>query len=471
MRFISIQMTTEAEVFIVGNLCPRMRVETYLLLLLCVDCLGQIGMLDDRFDPGHGLNIEPSAGAWLRVGSAEQGVFVAGSFTEANGTNRNHIARLNSGGGLDLSFDPGTGAQDRGLTVLALAIQPDGKVIIGGVFTNVNGYYRNRIARLNADGSVDQSFECNPGPNGLISRILLQSDGKLLVRGSFTQWSIRDRRFVVRLMHDGRSDYLYDTSWNDVAGDAMALQLDGKLLIGGFPYMFDTDVPIIRINTNGTRDLTFRTEVEFNVKAVALEPDGRIVIAGGFEHVNGARRVNIARLNPDGSTDLSFDANLPYALGVSIGCIARCPDGKWLAGGYFAAQDGYPGNYLMRLNSDGSFDDSFDSGLGPNGWVSDLALQNDGKVLIVGNFTSVDGIPRNGIARLHGDPRLSAQSVPQGVEISWPSIYTNFVLQTASILPSTNWITVTNSPVLLSNFCVLTNPITSSNQFFRLAKP
>src|SRR5262249_24554335 len=116
------------------------------------------GSLDATFNPGAGPNANV-----LRVAAQADGhVVIAGLFSTVNGTNRNHVARLNANGTLDLGFDPGSGP-DRYPYLLAL--QSDGKVLIGGGgFTNVAGTWRNGIARLNSDGSVDQSFDPGPGP-------------------------------------------------------------------------------------------------------------------------------------------------------------------------------------------------------------------------------------------------------------------------------------------------------------------
>jgi hypothetical protein len=94
-----------------------------------------------------------------------------GEFTTVRGAVRNQVARLNSDGSVDDSFDPDGGANNQ---VECLAIQPDGKVIIGGWFTSFNGAARSRIARLNADGSLDTSFDPGSGANGVVTSLALQ---------------------------------------------------------------------------------------------------------------------------------------------------------------------------------------------------------------------------------------------------------------------------------------------------------
>src|SRR6185436_5746463 len=112
-------------------------------------------------------------------------VIVAGGFNSFNGTQRNGVARLNADGSLDRNFDPGLGAD---LALWVAALQPDGKVIIAGEFTTFNGFPRPHIARLNLDGSLDTSFDPGTnGPNGTIWSMALQPDGRVVIAGEFTQ--------------------------------------------------------------------------------------------------------------------------------------------------------------------------------------------------------------------------------------------------------------------------------------------
>jgi uncharacterized delta-60 repeat protein len=127
-------------------------------------------------------------------------VLIAGSFTRVNGTDRKHIARVNADGSLDNSFNPGTGAN--GYSVSPIVMQPDGKVLICGSFTSINGTNRNRIARLNADGSLDSSFNPGTGPDGLVRSIALQPDGNVVIGGDFFSINGVTRHYVARLYGD-----------------------------------------------------------------------------------------------------------------------------------------------------------------------------------------------------------------------------------------------------------------------------
>ncbi|HNR29006.1 MAG TPA: tail fiber domain-containing protein, partial [Candidatus Dojkabacteria bacterium] len=107
------------------------------------------------------------------------------------------IARINSDGSLDTTFNPGSGAND---TVTSLAIQTDGKIVIGGNFTTYNGTARNRIARINSDGSLDTTFDPGSGANDTVSFLAIQADGKIVIGGNFTTYNNASRGRIARLL-------------------------------------------------------------------------------------------------------------------------------------------------------------------------------------------------------------------------------------------------------------------------------
>jgi len=158
-------------------------------------------------------------------------VIIGGQFTTYNGTARNCIARLNADGSLDATFNPGSGADG---TVLTTALQPDGKVIIGGFFTTYNGTARNRIARLNADGSLDATFNPGSGASHTVRTIALQPDGKVIIGGNFTTYNGTARARMARLNADGSLDATFNPGLGaDGTVRTIALQPDGKVIIGG----------------------------------------------------------------------------------------------------------------------------------------------------------------------------------------------------------------------------------------------
>jgi uncharacterized delta-60 repeat protein len=228
-------------------------------------------------------------------------VLIGGDFDQLYGASpRNRIARLNVDGTLDATFDPGTGANDE---VLRLALQSDGKVLIGGRFTEVGGVARNRIARLNANGTLDATFDPGTGTNGTPWHLALQPDGKVLIGGSFTEVNGVARNRIARLNANGTLDAAFNPgTGTNGAPLHLALQPDGKVLIGGEFTEVDGVARnrIARLNANGTLDTTFNpgAGADYIVNSVSVQPDGKVLIGGWFTQVGGEAHPRIARLMP-----------------------------------------------------------------------------------------------------------------------------------------------------------------------------
>jgi len=283
------------------------------------------GSHDASFNPGSGANDFISA-----VSLASDGkIVIGGKFTSYNGQNRYCVARLNDDGSLDASFNPGLGASD---TVWALAQQPDGKILIGGEFTSVNGFTRAYIARLNSNGSVDTTFNPTNALNGAVETIAVAADGTIYVGGQFTSAGGVSRNYVARLLADGSLDAAFDPRTGaDGPVEALALQGDGKPVIGGTFDIVDLRERrnIARLNTDGTLDTSFDpgSGADDSVYAITLQPDGRIFIGGAFLNVNGTRRVGVARLFTDGKVDTGFmDTAYNHFAGIFTHYSTEIPD-------------------------------------------------------------------------------------------------------------------------------------------------
>ena len=308
---------------------------------------------------------------------------IAGDFMRYNGTPRNRIARLNSDGLLDASFDPGWGANDR---VGCSAVQPDGKIVLCGAFTGFNGAARNRITRLNSNGSLDASFNPGSGANNQILSLALQTDGKILIGGIFTSYNGTARNRIARLNTDGSLDasFLPGSGTNVVY--AITIQPDGKILIGGSFTSYNGTVRnrIARLNTDGSLDTSFDpvSGADATVYAVTVQPDGKILIGGDFATYDGAGRNRIARLYSNGALDTSFDPGA--SANSSVRSISYQPDGRIIIGGDFWNFNNVMRLRLARVNSNGSLDDSFDPGSSGNPYVLSTTIQGDGKILVCG---------------------------------------------------------------------------------------
>ena len=397
-------------------------------------------------------------------------IVVGGSFTTHNGVTSNRIARLNADGTRDTAFTTaiGTGFNS---TVNAIAIQEDGKIVVVGGFTSHNGVTSNRIARLNTDGTRDTAFTTNIGTgfNGTIFGLAIQSDGKIVVGGSFTTHNGVTSNRIARLNADGTRDTDFTTLIEggfDNGVQVLALQADGKILALGL-FLNHNGVAsrcLARLNSNGTRDRAFTTAIGtklsplssprsvviepdksfvfgtlnvmptfdgilfgrilrikndltvdsnffgqnikgFNtsVNAIAPQSDGKIVAGGTFTTFNGVTSNRIARLNTDGSIDTDFTTAIGSGFNDLISALAIQSDQKIVAGGGFTNVNGATSVYIARLNTDGTRDTAFTTGSGFSNPTNAIAIQSDGKIVVVGGFTSHNGVTSNRIARLNTD--------------------------------------------------------------------
>lgn len=310
-----------------------------------------------------------------------------------------------------IADDDTTEREGRGASwsVTSLAVQPDAKALIGGGFLWVNGVARNRIARLNADGSLDTTFSPAEGFNNWPAVIQLQPDGKVLVGGDFTQYRATGRNRIARLNANGS----LDTTFNPGAGannriGEMAVQPDGKILVAGnFTTINGTSRNrVARFNADGSLDNTFNpgSGAPAYVWALALQSDGKVVLSGDFTSFNGTARQRIARLNADGSVDNSFTT----ALNGICNDIAALPDGRLLLGGWFTTVNGVTRNRIARLNANGTLDATFNAGTGPDRSPWHLTPLNDGRYLVSGYFSAWNNQPRAGLVRLNAGGGLDA---------------------------------------------------------------
>jgi len=368
------------------------------------------GLLDTTPGSVDALNAGIAGLGAMIMGSAVQPdgrILLAGDFASVLGVARSHVARLNADGTLDTGFNPKPNYR-----VSCVAVQPDGKILLGGGFTTLqpNGAAsataRVCLARLNADGSLDTGF--NPRANSSVYCLAVQADGKILIGGSFTTLqpngaaTATGRAYVARLHADGTLDTAFDPRANDVI-QGLAVQADGKILLAGtFTSLQPNGAAsatirnrIARLNADGTLDTAFNPNANNPVHSVAPQADGRILLGGQFTALQpngaatGTARHYVARLNTDGTLDTVFD---PKANNFVFSLTSQA-DGKILLGGTFTtlqpngAAVVTPRNYAARLNADGTVDTAFNPN--PNNLVFSVASQADGKVLLGGQFSAL----------------------------------------------------------------------------------
>ncbi len=375
-----------------------MKYITVCLLAFTVSAMdAQPGSVDLSFNPGSG----PNAPVEVAAIQPDQKVVIGGSFTSYNGTTIYRIARLNTDGSLDMTFGIGNGFNG---TVRAIAIQNDGKILVGGDFggyDNTPGVsLRFRIARLNSNGTLDGTFSASTTDlTGAVAvySIAVQSDGKILIGGTFNKAIRRlnpatgstDNTFAIGAGYTGSTPNVR----------SIVVQPDGKILVGGEYTTFNGFAAnrMSRILATGASlDGTFLTGGGIGpngtVNALALRPDGRVIVAGIFNQYNGFPLNGVGQLSSTGVLDGAFPP--PLAMQSSQACLVQ-PDGIVVAGG---------ANQPRRLDATGSivgsFLPSFLSGGSP--LIKGMVRYNDGDLFFAGRYISVNGVNRNCVARING---------------------------------------------------------------------
>ena len=380
----------------------------------------------------------------------------------------------------------------------AMVVQADGKIIVAGTSTSTGGSSNIVIERFNSDGTLDSSFGADGNsdgtPDGVVNldlgtssddakAVAIQADGKIVVAGNSTPTGGSSNVVLARLDKNGKLDATFGADGNvdgtpdgvvqvsfgngDDAVDAIAIQADGKIVVAG-----DTtsntggsqNMVVARVNANGSLDATFGAGTadgtpdgvvsislgagNDEAKAVAIQANGKIVIAGNTVGSDDSSNIAVARLNSDGSLDVTFGAGNAdgtqdgvVAISLSNGddkakAVALQADGKILVGGVTVAADNSSNVAVARLNSDGTADVNFGAGTAdgtPDGSVSvsfgagddklkGLVVQTDGKILIAGSNTAADGSSNAVVARLNSNGALdssfgedSSDGTPNGV--------------------------------------------------------
>lgn len=376
----------------------RLSLFSFLFLLSFTSFAQNPGSLDPTFFPMPGPSQQVNCMELLPNGK----ILIAGNFDGYGNLPHGYFVRVNSDSSIDDSFNAGTAANDY---VYSMALQPDGKILIGGNFTSYNGVARSRLARINADGTLDTTFNPGTGANNVVYSISVLPNGKIIISGIFTNYNGVSQNRLARLHADGSLDTSFNIGTGAEAGVQRTVLLpDGKILIGGlFTSYNGVDCNyLVRLNSNGTIDPTFQagTKINSGVLGVTLQPDGKILIGGFFSTYNSISRKLIARLNADGTLDTSFDPGIGG--NNVVWCIAVQHDGKILVGGQFNMWNGTTSRHLVALNSNGSINTDYVLGTGLNHYLYSIIPQPNGKVLLGGGFNTLNGVSRDYLARLNG---------------------------------------------------------------------
>ena len=359
------------------------------------------GTIDTTFNIGTGFDnrIETI------ITFPDNSCLVGGNFLQYSGSTKTYIARLSPSGSLTSSFAPSIQGFLGG-RVNTLVTQSDGKIIAGGAFTNYGAV--NYLIALSSSG--DQlnlaSFNIGTGFSSQVLAMVTQSDGKIIVGGNFTSYSGSTSNYIIRLNPDGTRDTTYNigTGFNSTI-QALVIQSDNKVIAGGqfTSYSGSANNYIVRLNTNGTKDTSYVIGTGFDSipRNMALQNDDKVYIVGSISIYSGSANNFIVRINTNGTKDTTFNPGTGF--GSLTFAVAVQSDNKAIVGGQYTTYSGSSVNRIVRLNTDGTIDNTFNIGTGANGIPSAITVDNLGKVIAIGGFTTYSGSSNNGMVRINPD--------------------------------------------------------------------
>jgi uncharacterized delta-60 repeat protein len=358
------------------------------------------------------LAIKPNGRIYALAKQENGKILIGGDFTSIDGVIRNRIARLNEDLSVDTSFTPLGGANS---TIRAITIQTDGQILFAGSFSDFNGQNLNRIARVNPDGSLDETFDAGNGPNSTVYAIHQNQNGTILICGDFSSVDGQSKERIARLLPDGTLDssYLASSEWGR-AERIIPQSSDKVILVGPFDRVNGIEQrSIARLNADGTLDVTFNADPGADdINDIALSPDGSFIICGSFSRYNEIPRNRVAKIDANGNLVDSWQLDeMPNS---TVESVAVDSDGRIIIGGSFTKIGNTLQPRLARLNQDGTLDWTFRIGTGFNSTVKKLFLLNIDESLVSGDFSDFNGKPTANLALVKigpvGQPYITSQS-------------------------------------------------------------
>ena len=341
----------------------------------------------------------------VKINYSNNITYVGGRLSQYSGISINNIVALNQNGTRYIGFTGGTSGP--GGSIVTIEVQSDNKILVGGLFNYINTDASKNIGRFNTDGSTDTSFNVGTGFDSFVRDIEIMSDGKIVAGGFFTDFNGTTQNKITMLNTDG-SRYtgfnsgtgffngIYNTDVND-----LGLLSTGKIVVGGTfsSYSGITSSNLIILNTDGTvyQAITGFISITDTVYSVQVQSDDKIIVSGRFNSFQGNACPGIFRLNTDGTFDNTFTS--PLISGYIVNDAKIQSDGKIIV----TYNTSIPNGIINRLNTNGSFDTSFNSKSlnfvsGPTNEV--IAIQSNSQIMVGGIFTLVDGISANRLVRL-----------------------------------------------------------------------
>lgn len=328
---------------------------------------------------------------------------------------------------LDAAFTANASSSSKfGNTIYAIVKQLDGKILIGGNFTNYGGVSgRDRLVRLNADGTVDTAFCANASDGskfttGPIRTILIDSNDKIWIGGAFNYVNAPySRSNLTRLNADGTPDSSLSVAALNEAVMSVTMDIFDNVYVAGqftsYNLMFGRD-RLIRFNAAGTLDSAFcvnatdSSKFAWIINKLTHLPDGSILVGGGFANYGGTSGRNyLVKLNSDGTLNTSFTTNAADGAkfnGVVSDIAVDSYNTTWVSGGYTVYAGTAGRNYLVPLDSSGSVEAAKCAAIVDgkiNNQLRTVTTDSNGKIWIGGDFTAWNSTTYNRALVINAD--------------------------------------------------------------------
>lgn len=370
--------------------------KAFVLFMFSYALSAQEGTNDPTFNPGdNSLGTTTDGPVDNFIVCPDGKLIIYGGFEKYHDVDSYNIVRINPDKSIDASFNVGTALNK---TVTAAVLQSDGKIVVAGDFTQYNDIPVGNVIRLNSDGSLDTSFVGGMLDN-YVWEMKVQADDKVLLCGAFTAYNNDNVKKVIRLNTNGTLDTTFNLTEDYYYVIDIAIQADGKILIPGFS---SGGGELVRVNTDGSRDTSFLTVfTDFDIRAIDLQPDGKIVIGGRFSRLNFQTHRGVARINANGAKDTTFAIGTGFIGAVTD--LAIQPDGKIIFVGWITNYGDYFSKGAIRFNGDGTVDTSFDApATEPDDTIFCVALTAN-NIYIGGMLINYNSSPVNYLLSLNYD--------------------------------------------------------------------
>ena len=333
---------------------------------------------------------------------SDSSYLIGGAFGLYQGQSYSNMVRVNEDGSVNSFFNNSTGFND---VVYTIAAQSNGDSYVGGMFTQYDGNSANKFIKLFSNGTIDTSFIVSSGFNDTVLACIDSPSGPY-VFGEFTSYGGSTKRGIVKLDEFGAID---NSNFNVSTGlgtssyaTCGAIDKDEKLLVGGSFTSFNSDTcsNIMRLMQDGTFDNTFVQGSGFNdvVNCIAVLSTGDYMVGGMFTSYNGSSVSGIVKIRPNGSRNAIFSCTISGGA-ASILSISETNYGKFLISGNFTTVNGVTCNNLARINSDGTIDPTFTVPTGLDDTTFNIIDSSD-RYLIFGEYTEYQGEGVNFLLRI-----------------------------------------------------------------------